>query len=43
VLRLIEQGGGLVFYENFADYTLSEAGEKGVGIDEYLENPGRPS
>ena len=43
VLPLIERGGGVVFYENFADYTLSEGSEKGVGIDEYLENPGSPS
>jgi len=40
VLPLRDKGKDVVVYENFADYTLAETGEQGVGIDEYLENPG---
>ncbi len=40
VLPLSEKGKNVVVYENFSDYTLAESGEQGVGIDEYLENPG---
>lgn len=40
VLPLREKGREVVVYENFADYTLTETGEQGVGIDEYLDNLG---
>jgi hypothetical protein len=40
VLPLSEKGKDVVVYENFSDYTLAETGEQGVGIDEYLDNPG---
>lgn len=40
VLPLSEKGKDVVVYENFSEYTLGETGEQGVGIDEYLENPG---
>ncbi len=40
VLPLSEKGKDVVVYENFSDYTLAETGETGVGIDEYLDNPG---
>ena len=40
VLPLRDKGKNVVVYENFSDYTLAETGEQGVGIDEYLENPG---
>ncbi len=39
VLPMQEKGAGVVVYENFADFTLEDTGEKGVGIDEYLVNP----
>jgi hypothetical protein len=35
-----EKGKDVVVYENFSAYTLAETGEQGVGIDEYLDNPG---
>lgn len=38
-LPMKEKGRGAVIYENFADYTLLDTGEKGIGIDEYLLNP----
>ena len=40
VLPLSEKGKDVVVYENFADYSLAETGQQGLGIDEYLENPG---
>jgi len=40
VLPMQEKGSGVIVYENFAEYTDLETGEKGVGIDEYLINPG---
>ncbi len=40
VLPLSEKGKNVVVYENFSDYTIAETGEQGVGIDEYLHNPG---
>lgn len=40
VLPLSEKGKDVVVYENFSDYTIAETGEQGVGIDEYLDNPG---
>jgi len=40
VLPLSEKGKDVVVYENFSDYTIAETGEQGVGIDEYLHNPG---
>ena len=40
VLPLSEKGKDVVVYENFSDYTLAETGEQGIGIDEYLDNPG---
>jgi len=40
VLPLNEKGKNVVVYENFSDYTVAETGEQGVGIDEYLDNPG---
>ena len=39
VLPMREKGSRVVVYENFADYSLAETGEDGVGIDEYLDNP----
>ncbi len=35
-----EDGAGdtITVYENFSHFTLLESGEKGIGIDEYLEN-----
>ena len=39
VLPLREKGVEVVVYENFADYTVAQTGEVGVGIDEYLDNP----
>ncbi len=38
-LPMKEKGEGVVVHENFAEYTDLEAGQKGVGIDEYLINP----
>jgi hypothetical protein len=29
----------IVIYENVAEFTLEQTGEKGIGIDEYLVNP----
>jgi len=40
VLPLSEKGKDVVVYENFSDYTIAGTGEQGVGIDEYLDNPG---
>ncbi len=40
VLPMNEKGTNVVVYENFSDYTLAETGEQGIGIDEYLDNPG---
>ncbi|RJP16110.1 MAG: hypothetical protein C4520_19030 [Candidatus Abyssobacteria bacterium SURF_5] len=37
-LPLREKGTDLAVHENFSDFSLSETGETGVGIDEYLEN-----
>ena len=36
VLPLSGRGRPVVIYENFADYTLVQTGERGVGIDEVL-------
>jgi len=38
-LPMNEKGKGVIVYENFAEYTNLETGEKGIGIDEYLINP----
>jgi hypothetical protein len=38
-LPLREKGSNVAVHENFADYAVTETGEAGVGIDEYLENP----
>lgn len=40
VLPLSEKDKDVVVYENFSGCALAETGEQGVGIDEYLENPG---
>jgi hypothetical protein len=40
VLPLSEKGKDVVVYENFSDYSLAQTGEQGLGIDEYLDNPG---
>ncbi len=40
VLPLSEKGKNVVVYENFSDYTIAETGDQGIGIDEYLHNPG---
>jgi hypothetical protein len=37
-LPMKEKGDNVVVYENFAEYTDLETGEKGIGIDEYLVN-----
>ncbi len=39
VLPMQDKEKGVIVYENFADYTMLDTGEKGVGIDEYLINP----
>lgn len=39
VLPMQDKEKGVIVYENFADYTILDTGEKGVGIDEYLINP----
>ena len=41
VLPSTEEGENVTIYENFSHYTLAETGEQGVGIDEYLDNPGK--
>jgi len=38
-LPLREKGSNVVVHENFAEFSLVETGETGVGIDEYLDNP----
>ena len=35
-----EEGENVTIHENFSHFTLVETDEKGVGIDEYLENAG---
>lgn len=37
-LPMDEKNKGVIVYENFAEYTNLDTGEKGVGIDEYLIN-----
>jgi hypothetical protein len=39
VLPLSEAGERVIVYENFADFTLVQTGEQGVGIDEYMDSP----
>ncbi len=40
VLPMNEKGKNVVVYENFSEFTLADSDEKGLGIDEYLDNPG---
>jgi len=40
ILPITGKGHPVVIYENFADYTLQQTGQHGVGIDEYLTDLG---